>query len=302
MLPAEFKAVLSRQHYSLVGGHSAVKPCLWMKKAVRGEGHCYKQRFYGIESHRCMQMTPAVGWCSHRCLFCWRNTEYTLGQEMDSWDEPEAIIEGAIEAHRQAVSGFRGLRVDERLYQEARKPKHVAISLAGEPTAYPPLGELIGGFKRRGMTTYLVTNGTMPERVSSLSTLPSQLYMSIVAADPQTYRRVCLPRPVDGWERIMETLDIFPSLDTRKVLRITAVKGLNMSDPAGYARLIERAAPDFLEVKAFMYVGGSRNRLGQDNMPSHDDVREFALEIAMELSWHVKDEKPDSRVVLLAAH
>ncbi|MFH0862075.1 MAG: 4-demethylwyosine synthase TYW1 [Candidatus Altiarchaeota archaeon] len=299
MLPADFKAVLSRQHYGIVGGHSAVKPCLWLKKAVRGEGFCYKQKFYGIESHRCMQMTPAVGWCAHRCLFCWRNTEYTLGQSMDSWDEPEGIIDGAIGAHRQAVSGFRGLGVDERLFQEARKPKHVAISLAGEPTAYPPLGDLISGFKRRGMTTYLVTNGTLPERLEALKTLPTQLYLSVVAPDEETYARVCKPAFPDGWERIGRTLDLLPSIGTKKVVRITAVKGLNMFDPAGYARLIEKAQPDFVEVKAFMFVGGSRNRLSQDNMPSHGEVVSFAREVGDELSYVLKDEKEDSRVALL---
>ncbi|MFH1055894.1 MAG: 4-demethylwyosine synthase TYW1, partial [Candidatus Altiarchaeota archaeon] len=94
MLPEGLKGVLAKQRYSLVGGHSAVKPCLWLGKSLRGEGFCYKQKFYGIESHRCMQMTPAVGWCTQRCVFCWRNTEYTLDTRMEGWDEPEDIIEG----------------------------------------------------------------------------------------------------------------------------------------------------------------------------------------------------------------
>ncbi|MFB6308947.1 MAG: 4-demethylwyosine synthase TYW1, partial [Haloarculaceae archaeon] len=38
--------------------HTAVQTCGWTKNAVRGEGKCYKYIFYGIESHRCIQMTP----------------------------------------------------------------------------------------------------------------------------------------------------------------------------------------------------------------------------------------------------
>jgi tRNA wybutosine-synthesizing protein 1 len=301
MLSGEFKQVLAKQRYALVGRHSAVKPCLWLKKAVRGEGHCYKQQFYGIESHRCMQMTPAVGWCAHRCVFCWRNTDYTLGLQMGDWDDPEKIIEESIAAHRQAVSGFKGLLgVDPRLYQESRKPKHVALSLAGEPMSYPPLGELISGFKRRGMTTYVVTNGTLPERLQALSCLPTQLYVSLTAPDEATHRRVNLPLIPDSWERIRRTLEILPSVDTRKVVRITAVKGLNMSRADSYANLIRRAEPDHVEVKSFMFVGGSRDRLSQDNMPSHEEVIAFAKELAQELSYAVQDEKRDSRVVLLS--
>jgi len=299
MLPEGFKKVLLRQKYSIVGAHSAVKPCLWLRKSLRGGGFCYKQKFYGIKSHRCMQMTPAVGWCSLRCVFCWRNTEYTLGTALEVWDEPEKIIDESIAAHRQAVSGFGG-DADKKLFQEARKPKHVAISLAGEPTIYPLIGDLIAGFKKRGMTTYLVTNGTMPEKIKALECLPTQLYLSLVAPDFKTHRRVCQPLLPDAWERIQESLMFFPSIDTRKVVRITAVKGLNMFDPPGYARLIETAQPDFVEVKAFMFVGGARNRLTMDNMPSHIEVKEFAKELSRELSYELKDEKEGSRVVLLS--
>jgi tRNA wybutosine-synthesizing protein 1 len=300
MLPGEVKGLLMKQHYGLVGGHSAVKPCLWLKKSLRGEGFCYKQKFYGIESHRCLQMTPSVAWCSLRCVFCWRNTEATLGDAMGGADDPEDIIEGCFHAHRQAISGFGGLsQVEPRLLEEARKPRHAAISLAGEPTIYPQLGGLIEGFKRRGMTTYLVTNGTFPGVLESLSPLPTQLYVSLTAPDADTHRRVNLPLTSGSWERIKETLSLLPSLPTRKVVRVTAVKGLNMGDPAGYARLIGGAEPDFVEVKAFMFVGGARLRLSMDNMPSHEEVKSFAAEIAEDLGYNMKDEKTDSRVVLL---
>ncbi len=301
MLSDGLRKLLVRQHYHLVGRHSAVKPCLWLKRALRGEGFCYKQQFYGIESHRCMQMTPAVSWCTHACLFCWRNTEHTVGQELREYDDPGYVIENSLEAHRQAISGFGGSdAVDRRLLEEAKNPNQVAVSLSGEPLSYPETGSLIEGFKRRGMTVYLVTNGTMPERISALSSLPTNMYVSVVAPDKVTHKRVCAPLIPDAWERINASLELLPSLDTRRVVRVTAVKGLNMLNPKGYAKLIEKAEPDYVEVKAFMYVGGSRRRLTMDNMPSQSEVKAFAQEIGRELSYSLADEKVESRVVLLS--
>ena len=52
-----------------------------------------------------------------------------------------------------------------------------------------------------------------------------------------------------------------------------------MENPEEYAKLIRKADPDFVEVKAYMYVGSSRKRLTLDNMPSFDEVKEFAKKI-----------------------
>jgi tRNA wybutosine-synthesizing protein 1 len=302
MLPADVKQLLEKQGYRLAGRHSAVKLCTWLRKSIRGKGFCYKQKFYGIESHRCLQMTPAVAWCTHRCVFCWRNTDATLGTGMDSFDDPETIINEAVERQRELVSGFGGVEDKEgrKKYLEARNPRHAAISLAGEPTIYPDIGGLIDAFHERGFTTFLVTNGTFPERLEGLDVLPTQLYVSLVAPNEEVYGRTCFPLIKDGWRRINETLELLPSIGTRKVIRLTLVKGINMSGVEGYARLIEKARPDFVEAKAFMFVGGSRHRLSLENMPSHDEIRGFAEEIAREISYDVKDEKEDSRVVLLS--
>jgi tRNA wybutosine-synthesizing protein 1 len=301
MIPSDVGEILRHQHYRVVGNHSAVKLCLWTKKSLRGEGFCYKQQFYGVQSHRCLQMTPAVSWCTHRCVFCWRDTAHTLGTMMAGIDDPEEIIDKSIEAQRVLLSGFGGLDiVDKRRFEEARNPNQVAISLSGEPTIYPKLSGLIEGFHKRGATTFLVSNGTLPDRLKALDTLPTQLYVSVVAPDEGTYLRVCDPISASSWNRIQETLELFPSLDTRKVVRITLVKGLNMSDAKGYAKLIGKAEPDYVEVKAYMFIGGSRKRLTLGNMPSPDEVRAFSEELATELGYFVKDEKRDSRVVLLS--
>ena len=64
--------LLKNQKYHLVGSHSAVKSCKWLREALVNGRPCYKQRFYGIKTHRCMQMTPAVHYCNMHCAFCWR--------------------------------------------------------------------------------------------------------------------------------------------------------------------------------------------------------------------------------------
>ncbi len=301
MMGADTIKLLEKQHYKVVGNHSAVKLCLWTKKSIRDEGFCYKQKFYGIESHRCLQMTPAVSYCTHRCVFCWRNIEQTTGMELEDFDEPSGIIDSAIEAQRKLLSGFGGIpdRINKWKLREAQNPTQAAISLSGEPTIYPKINHLIGEFKKRNFTTFLVTNGTFPERLESLGDLPTQLYLSLVAPDEEIYKRVCNPIISDAWKRINKTLDIFPSINTKKVIRITSVKGLNMSNPEKYARLIEKAEPDLVEVKAYMFLGSSRRRLKMDNMPSFEEIMKFSGELSRETGYKVRDFKEDSRVVLL---
>ncbi len=302
MIGSDAIKVLEKQHYKVVGNHSAVKLCLWTKKSIRDEGFCYKQKFYGIESHRCLQMTPAVSWCTHCCVFCWRNVEQTIGAELEKFDEPSNIIDGAIEAQRQLLSGFGGIpdRIDKRKLKEAKNPNQAAISLSGEPTIYPKIDQLIGEFKKRNFTTFLVTNGTFPERLANMENLPTQLYLSLVAPDEEIYRKVCNPIIPDAWERIKKTIDILPSINTKNVIRITSVKGLNMSNPEKYAKLIEKAEPDFVEVKAYMFLGSSRKRLTIDNMPSFEEIMKFSGELSRESGYKIKDFKEDSRVVLLS--
>lgn len=72
-----------------------------------------------------------------------------------------------------------------------------------------------------------------------------------------------------------------------------------MENPEEYAKLIRKADPDFVEVKAYMYVGSSRKRLTLDNMPSFDEVKEFAKKIGDECSKELVNESEISRVVLL---
>src|SRR5216110_2242418 len=74
-MDSEKQEVLERQGYRIVGEHSGVKLCHWTKASLTKGVGCYKQTFYGIESHRCLQMTPTVDACNLACQFCWRTQE-----------------------------------------------------------------------------------------------------------------------------------------------------------------------------------------------------------------------------------
>jgi len=301
MIPKKLRGILEHQHYKIVGNHSAVKVCHWTKKSILDEGFCYKQKFYGIESHRCLQMTPAVAWCTHRCVFCWRNIEHTIGTEMQQYDEPGDIIDNAIDAQRILLSGFGGIpeRVNHKKFKEAQNPNQAAISLSGEPTIYPKIGGLIEEFNKRKFTTFLVTNGTLPGRLKNLGELPTQLYLSLDAPNEKTYERIDNPIIPNGWDRIMETVALFPSLETRKAIRLTMVRNWNLGSAKEYALLIDRSQPDWVEVKAYMFVGASRQRMNLDDMPSFDEITGFSKELERESGYEIKDFKQDSRVVLL---
>jgi len=295
---------LKGQHYRFFGKHehSAAKLCLWTKKSMRNRGVCYKQAFYGVQSHRCLQMSPNV-YCQLRCVFCWRTWEHEpLNYLPKVWDEPKELVDESIAAQRKLLSGLGGTAdTDRKKFKEAQEPNQIAISLDGEPTMYPYLGDLLKEYHRRKATTFLVSNGLLPERLEKLEPLPTQLYISLYGPDKQTHQKTNLPLTKDSWEKLNQSLELFPSLDTRKVIRLTLVKGVNMIEPKKYAELIKIAKPDFIEAKGYMFVGGSRQRLAIENMPTHEEIKKFAEELNRDIDYELVGEKKDSRVVLLSS-
>ncbi|MFH1696776.1 MAG: 4-demethylwyosine synthase TYW1, partial [Candidatus Diapherotrites archaeon] len=164
MIDPKYRAVLERQRYGIAGNHSAVKTCGWCRKSLRGEGTCYKEKFYGIRAHRCVQMTPALLNCNLRCLWCWRAVEFTKAEWGGPVDTPAEIVDACLAAQKKLLSGFGGYEnTDKQKLAEAEKPLHFAISLIGEPTIYPKLPALVKEIHSRGMKTFIVTNGTCPE-------------------------------------------------------------------------------------------------------------------------------------------
>ncbi len=290
------KSRYEKSGYRFVGNHSAVKVCLWTKKSLRNKGYCYKQKFYGISTHRCLQMTPAFPFCTQRCRFCWRNTKNTIPEWKGPVDEPADILDGCIEKQRELLSGFLENKTEKVM--EALEPNQVAISLAGEPTMYPKISELVEEVLNRKMTAFLVSNGTFPGVIKDLVE-PTNLYITLAAPNKKVYQQTCQPLLKDGWERLQQSLSLLKNFDCNTVVRLTLVKDLNMVKPEEYAEILEKAAPDFVEPKAFMSVGFSRERLPYSRMPRHKEIREFAERIADASSYEVADEKRESRVVLL---
>lgn len=296
----DLKRLLKRQHYRIVGSHSGVKVCHWMRQKLFHGRACYKETFYGIESHRCLQMTPMLDGCTQNCLFCWRVQGFSQVISRHEFDDAELILNKAIAAQKPLISGFKGdPRCDQKLWKEAITPNQVAVSLSGEPTLYPHLGDFIRLCHDKGMTTFLVTNGTTPKILEKLNPLPTQLYVTIAAPTKKIHRKLCAPFLPKAWELLLETLDILPSLNTRRVIRHTLVEGWNIGFEKEYAKLDEKAEPLFIEPKGFVFVGGARQRMEMNNMPSHEKVKEFGTKLASELGMDLLMERSDSRVVLL---
>lgn len=286
---------LTRQGYHLVGG-GAVKPCLWLSRAMRGGDQCYKHHFYGISSHRCVQMTPTLE-CNHQCLHCWRPIDDPVPGTAPL--EPEALLDGILRGQMKFLSGYGGAKTtDPTRLAQAREPRHVALSLMGEPTLYPYLKELLDLIRKRGMTSFVVSNATNPQVLAELQ--PTQLYLSINAPDEELYRRVCRPT-AELWQRIQESLEIIKQHRCRSVIRVTLARGLNMERPEDYVRLIARAEPDFVEVKSYMHLGRSRDRLTREAMPQHCEILEFARTLGEALGYNLEAEVPLSRVALLSS-
>jgi len=241
-------------------------------------------------------MTPTLA-CNHLCLHCWRPIDGPL--PATEAQGPEALLDGILHEQQRILSGYGGAKtMDRTRLAQARDPKHVAISLMGEPTLYPYLKEFVELISRRNLTSFLVSNGTHPEVLEDLR--PTQLYISLNAPDEELYRRVCRPAGA-FWPRLQESLSILKRHHCRSVVRITLARGLNMERPEDYARLLEAYEPDFVEIKAYMHLGRSRARLDREAMPQHAEVRSFASIMGEVMGYELAAEVPLSRVALLSS-
>lgn len=309
MITEEIKEKFINAKYGIAGAHSGVEICTWTKKSLRGQGPCYKQIFYGIDCHRCSQMSPSLAWCSQNCIFCWRPTDLMSNSFPKEIDSPEKIIEEVVKERRALLIGIKGAKdVNKPLCKEAvdKFPSHWAISLSGEPTLYPKLGELIQLLRNNPevRSIFLVTNGQEPEHLKKLAKnnqLPTQLYISLVAPNKELFLEINKSTYKDGWERLNQTLEAIASFNCRRVIRFTLIKGLNSDEKylEEFANLIEKSKADFVEVKAYMFLGSSRKRLKIENMPYHKDVVEYSKKLFPHLpNYGIINEHAPSRIVL----
>ena len=201
-------AKLQKQSYHLVGEHGGVKVCHWTKESLKNDRACYKGTFYGIQSSGCMQMAPNVDTCNLACTYCWREPHSETLNKVDT--DPEMLFYESVRAHRRLLTGFKGHpSVTLEKWQEAQNPKHVAISLNGEPTLYSRLAEFLDICHQHGVSTFLVTNGSLPKVIENLDTLPTQLYISVDAPNKEIFNRICKPKyDNNAWEKLEQTLEL----------------------------------------------------------------------------------------------
>ncbi len=293
-----------------VADHSTVELCHWTKKSFKHEGSCYKHKFYGISTHRCMEFSPAGMHCENRCVYCWRPMEFydSLKMEPEQVSEPKEILTKLMEERKKLIMGYYGdSRNDKQRLDESLLPSHYAISLSGEPTMYPKLPELIKYLKSLEATKsiFLVTNGQEPDMIQRLQdedALPTQLYLSTNAADYDSFLKINKPRYDDSWQRWNKTLGMLKHLDTRTVLRITLIRNYNDQKEMIpiFAAMLKQASPHFIEIKSYMHIGRSTNRLEHSNMLEMDEVRTFSDEVAKYSQiFSVMDESLVSRIVIL---
>jgi tRNA wybutosine-synthesizing protein 1 len=308
-ITSQIKSKLQKAKYG-VYNHSAVELCHWTKKSFAGQGNCYKHKFYGISTHRCMEMTPTVMNCENRCVYCWRPTEFydTLEMPAELVDEPDVIVEHLIAERKKLINGFYGnAKNDKKKLDESLLPAHYAISLSGEPTMYPKLPQLINYLKTLKATKsiFLVTNGQEPEmlqRLADENALPTQLYLSTNASNRKMFCRINRPRHKDAWERWWKSLNFLSTAKTRTVLRMTMIRGYNENTEFinDFAEIMSQGNSHFIELKSYMHIGMSTARLMKDNMVEMNEIRTFSRDLCNKMPrFSIMDESEISRVVVL---
>ncbi|MGC9309733.1 MAG: radical SAM protein, partial [Candidatus Nanoarchaeia archaeon] len=278
------RKVLEKQKYAIVGKHSAVQICKWTKNALNKKGVCWKEKFYGLQTHRCCQCSPAVMWCDNSCVHCWRPIEMNLGNKLPEADNAKELLDNIIKARKELLMGFKGNKnVSKKKFEEALNPNMFTLSLSGEPTLYPYLPDLIKEIRKRKSISYLVTNGLHPDmlrRLEKENALPTQLTVSVNAPTPILFKQWHRSKQADAWKKFNETLTWMKEANTRTIFRMTLVKpgkeGLfkdmeNMSEKyiPQYIKLIEKSDPQFIHIKGFKSLGWSRKRMGYDKQPMH---------------------------------
>jgi hypothetical protein len=104
---------------------------------------------------------------ANKCVFCWRHHTNPVGTEWKwAMDEPEEIVEGAVNGHYNMIKQLKGVPgVRPERFEEAFRIRHCALSLVGEPIMYPRINDMLGMLHKRGISTFLVTNAQFPEKV-----------------------------------------------------------------------------------------------------------------------------------------
>ena len=190
----------------------------------------------------------------------------------------------------------------------SQTPTHYAISLSGEPTMYPHLDEMVKYLKTLKATksVFIVTNAQIPEFFEKLiedeKAQPTQLYISLEAPNKELFDKINLSLYKDGWDRLHKSLGYFAKLKTRKVIRMTLIKGLNDKEEyfKEYAKQIELSKTDLIEIKGYVHIGMSNKRHKKTDMPTFEEIEDFSKKLLKELgNYTYIGEAINSRITLL---
>ena len=184
-------------------------------------------------------------------------------------------------------------------FTDAIKPVFCTVSLAGEPTLSPILGQLLKDLKERGFVTFVVSNGTRMHKVKDLKYLPDQFYLSISAIDRKSFDYLCNPIDPSDWDRFIDGLEILRNLNTRTVARVLFLKGFTENRFNELAILIRKALPSYVELKAYEHRGASTKNFQTQCVPSMLDIEKGAKKIASETGYIISLYESRSRVALL---
>jgi tRNA wybutosine-synthesizing protein 1 len=257
-----------------------------------------------------MEMTPAAMNCENRCVYCWRPTEFydTLEMPTELVDEPDIIVQKLLHERKKLINGFYGNHKNEKKkLDESLFPTHYAISLSGEPTMYPKLPQLIRYLKdlKATKSIFLVTNGQEPlmlRRLADEDALPTQLYLSTNASNRKMFYTINRPRHKDAWERWWESLRFLATVDTRTVLRMTMIREYNDNTKIieELAEMMTQGNPHFIELKSYMHIGMSTQRLKKNNMLEMSEIRNFASQLHDKMDdFSIMDESEISRIIVM---
>jgi len=92
------------------------------------------------------------------------------------------------------------------------------------------------------------------------------------------------------------------TLGTRTVLRISLIRGYNDGEETmpAFASFLQQSNAHFIEIKSYMHIGRSVNRLEYSDMLEMDEGRHFANKLSQENNtFTVMDEREISRIEIL---
>jgi tRNA wybutosine-synthesizing protein 1 len=152
---------------------------------------------------------------------------------------------------------------------------------------------------------FLVTNGQEPQMLQKLvseDALPTQIYLSTNASNKRMFYSINRPRHRDAWERWRKSLQFLATVDTRTVLRMTMIRGYNENTKFAdeFVEMMLQGNPHFIELKSYMHIGMSTQRLKKSNMLEMNEIRNFSRELNNKLpEFSIMDESEISRIVVL---